>query len=90
MAANFVYSFESTIMEEYYGLPGNIHIMADKQPFRRWKSMDEIKTIKNEKPIVVSFTTTNEINMKQAVRMIIESHGTEEPPVEYEDYREAL
>ena len=52
--------------------------------------MDEIKITKNEKPIVVSFTTTNELNMKQAVRMIIESHGTEETSVEYEDYREAL
>lgn len=52
--------------------------------------MEKVRVENHEKPIVVNFTSTNEINMKQAVRMIIESHDAEEKSVEYEDYREAL
>ena len=54
------------------------------------ESMEKVRVENHEKPIVVNFTSTNEINMKQAVRMIIESHDVEEKSIEYEDYREAL
>ena len=52
--------------------------------------IDEQKNVKNEKPIVVNFSSTNELNARQAVRLIIESHRNEESSDAYVEYREAL
>jgi len=52
--------------------------------------VDDFKTVRKEKPIVVNFSSTNELNAKQAVQLIIESHQSEESTESYVEYREAL
>lgn len=52
--------------------------------------MDEIcRTMKGEKPVLVTYSSTNELDMKQAIRLIIESHQEGENKA-YEELREAL